>query len=372
MGRILLWVPIVAIILAGCWDQRLLRDNSLILAIGYDKMDNGIMATIAHPLASSGGPTHNSAPQRSEVLSSMGSSARDAEVHMERKVPEKFDLSKVKVILLGKKLASQGIFPILDSTYRDLRGPLNAKIAIVKENAQEGLSIKVREAMTISDYYAELLHTSEQGGITKNENVQEVFPIILSEGKDFAVPYLTIKKEENKAKVIGLALFDDDKFSGVLGLMESSMFLVLSDNKLKNLPFNLKISNNDKKELNNFVSIQVQNIKRKINIQDNNGKIQATVKVNLKLAVEEYPPDHLFKKTKVEDLNKKVEKHLNQLAEKTIKKMQEANCDGLGVGERIKAHHYQTWKSLEWKKIYQDIPIHAEINTEIVQQGLIN
>ncbi|MBS4219378.1 Ger(x)C family spore germination protein [Bacillus sp. FJAT-49711] len=372
MDRRLLLIPILSLILASCWDQRLLRDNSLILAIGYDQVDNEIMTTIAHPLTASGGPNQISAPQRSEILSSTGSSARDAEVHMEQKVPEKFDLSKVKVILIGEKLASHGIFPILDSTYRDLRGPLNAKIVVIKENAKEGLSIRVREAMTISDYYSELLHTSEQGGITKNENVQEIFPITLSEGKDFVVPYLTIEKDENKAKVLGVAMFDSDKFSGTLGLKESSMLLVLSDNKKKNLPFNIKISNKHKQELDNFVSIQVQNIKRKIKFHNKDGLVKATVKIDLKLAVEEYPPDHLSKKSKVEDLNKRIERHLNLLAENTIKKMQEANCDALGIGQRLKAHHYQIWKSLDWNQIYPDIPIHAEINTEIIQQGLIN
>ncbi|MBS4195434.1 Ger(x)C family spore germination protein [Lederbergia citri] len=369
---LLIWIIIFTTILAGCWDQRLLKDNSLILAIGYDQMGGKIMATIAHPLASAGGPNQSAPPRETEVLSSSGDTARDAEVHMERKVPEKFDISKVKVLLIGKGLASRGIFPILDSTYRDLRGPLNAKIAITKQNANDALSLNVRESMTISDYYSELLHTSEQGGITKNENVQAIFPIILSEGKDFVVPYLTIVKEEEKAKVIGLAMFDDDKFSGTLGLKESSMFLILSENKKKNLPLNFKISNSEKREDDNFVSIQVLGIKRKIKINTQDGKITANVKVKVKLAIEEYSKDHLFEKKEIDELNKKIGKRLNKLADSTMNKMQKANCDALGIGQRVKAHHLETWKRLDWKKIYPELPVEVDFDSEIIQHGIIN
>ncbi|MCJ8007657.1 Ger(x)C family spore germination protein [Lederbergia wuyishanensis] len=368
----LIWMIIFTSILAGCWDQRLLKDNSLILAIGYDQLDGKIMTTISHPISSQGGPNQSSPPRENELLSSSGDTARDAEVHMERKVPEKFDMSKVKVILLGKELASHGIFSILDSTYRDLRGPLNAKIAIIKQNAKDGLSLNVRESMTISDYYSELLHTSEQGGITKNENVQSIFPIILSEGKDFVVPYMTIEKKENKAKIIGLAMFDDDKFSGTLGLKESSMFLILSDSKKKNLPLNFKVSNKYKKEDKNYVSIQVLKIKRKIKIDDTGGNIKAKVIVDVKLSVEEYPQDNLFDKKKMKQLNNNVQKKLNTLAESTIKKMQTANCDALGIGQKVKAYHYKTWKTLDWKKTYPEIPIEVEFTSEFIQHGIIN
>ncbi|MBS4200352.1 Ger(x)C family spore germination protein [Bacillus sp. FJAT-49732] len=369
---LLIWMTIFSTILVGCWDQRLLKDSSLILAIGYDQLDNKIMTTIAHPLSSLSGPNQSSPPHVSEILSASGDTARDAEVHMERKVPEKFDMSKVKVILLGKELASHGIFSILDSTYRDLRGPLNANVAIIKENAKDALSIKVRESMTISDYYSQLLHTSEQGGITKNENVQGIFPIILSQGKDFVVPYLTIEKEENKARLNGLAMFDDDKFSGTLGLKESSMFLILSDNKKKNLPLNFKVSNNNKKEDINFVSVQVLKIKRKIKIDDTDGNVKAKVKINVNLSIEEYPEDDLYEKKKIEKLNIKIQKNLNELAETTVEKMQKANCDALGIGQRVKAHHLETWKTLNWKKVYPEIPIEVEFTSEIIQHGIIN
>ncbi|MBW8349556.1 Ger(x)C family spore germination protein [Bacillus sp. IITD106] len=369
---LLIWVATLTTILSGCWDQRLLKDNSLILAIGYDQVDDKIMATISHPLASAGGPSKSpSPPSGSELLSSIGNTARNAEVRIERKVPEKFDVSKVKVVLLGRELASQGVFSILDSTYRDLRGPLNAKVVIVKENAKDGLSIKAHESMTVSDYYSELLHTSEQGGITQNANVKTICPIILSEGKDFVVPYLTVGQKD-KAKVIGLAMFDDDKFSGTLGLKESSMYLILSDNVKKTLPLNFKVGNKYKKNDKNFVSIQVLKIKRKIKIDDTDGNIKAKVKIDVKLSIEEYPEDHLYEKKQINQLNKKIQKHLNKLADSTIKKMQKANSDALGIGQRVKAYHHETWKTMDWKKVYSEVPIEVEINSEIIQHGIIN
>lgn len=60
------------------------------------------------------------------------------------------------------------------------------------------------------------------------------------------------------------------------------------------------------------------------------------------------------------------------MAKKTLAKMQEANNDSLGLGERVKAYHHSTWKKTDWKEVYPEIPIEARFNVEIVRHGIIN
>src|SRR5699024_5291797 len=132
--------------------------------------------------------------------------------------PEKFDRSKAKVILIGKKLAEADIFPTLDSVYRDLSAPLYASVAIVDGTAKDALNIEEPYSLLTSDFYSELLLTASDAGIIKNENIQEICPIILSEGKDISIPFMEIMDDGKKAKIKGGSLFNDGKFTSSLSL----------------------------------------------------------------------------------------------------------------------------------------------------------
>src|SRR5699024_8473110 len=162
------------ILLSGCWDQRLLRDHTLILSIGYDREDESyIKNTVTFPKETNEiTDIEQSESSDSNTLSSLGHTAKDAEKKMDKKIAQKFDRSKARVIVFGKELAEEGIFSTLDSIYRDLRAPLNANIAVYDGEAEEALNIKSEQAPMVNDIYAELLKSADSAGITKNENVQ--------------------------------------------------------------------------------------------------------------------------------------------------------------------------------------------------------
>ncbi|MBO0996071.1 Ger(x)C family spore germination protein [Bacillus sp. SD088] len=367
-----IWTVILATILAGCWDQRLLKDHSLVLAIGYDREnDENLIKTVTFPTNSSDMTQQNKHSDESIVLSMTGDTVKDAEKKMDQSIPEKFDRSKAKVILMGEQLAFQGIFSTLDSIYRDLRGPLNAKTAIFDGKAKDALSVKTDESMLVSDVYSELLDSAAEQGITKNENVQTACPIILSEGKDLVLPYVGLK-DDKEVRVKGVALFHGDQLTGHLNIKETSMFLILSNHNPNGLTLNLKVRNDQKKHEKNFVNIAIRDIKRRIKMNTKNGHIGAMVNVKLKVEIDEYPLDHLKKEKKVKALSNNIETQLNKLAKKTLSKMKEANNDSLGLGEKVKAYHHSTWEKIDWDKEYPEVPIETTFHVEIIRHGIIN
>ncbi|HBZ10568.1 MAG TPA: Ger(x)C family spore germination protein [Bacillus bacterium] len=369
----LIWIASMSIVLSGCWDQRLLKDHSLVLALGYDREEGErVLNTVAFPITKPG-TEQMGLSSESKVISSHGETVRDAEVHMDKIIPEKFDMSKTKVILFGEELASQGIFPVLDSTYRDLRGPLNAHLAIIGGRARDALTVKEDGSILISEFFSELLQSAGKGGITKNENVQDICPVILSEGKDIVLPYIGVSNEKEEAvKVEGLALFNDDKFTGRLGLQETGMLLILLNERAKALSLNLKVKDHKENHDKKFVNVVVRKIHRKIKIEADHHKIKTVIDVKLKLGIDEYAANKLSNEKEVKALSKKVEKVLNGLAKETIQKMQNANNDALGIGERVKAHHNSSWKKRDWKKVYPELPIHTKFDVEIIHHGIIN
>src|SRR5690625_281108 len=368
-------ILIIMILLTACWDQRLLRDHSLILTIGYDKAENnGIVKTITFPKNTSGGAGggQTELEKESDIISVTGDTVKDTDKHMDQKIPEKFDRSKARVIFFGEELATEGIFSTLDSVYRDLRGPLNAKVAIFAGQAKDALSIHSEQPLFTSDIYANLLESAEQAGITKNENVQIACPIILVKGKDVVFPYISINEKKTEGIVEGLALFHDDRMTGTLNIKETSMFLILSDQISKYTALNLKVRDDQEDYNKNFVNIAIRKNKKKINLEENKNKISADIKKTLHVEIDEYALDHLSDEDKVKALSIKIESELKKLSEETLAKMQEANNDSLGLGEKLKAYHHATWENVDWTKEYPDIPIEVDFNVEVIRHGITN
>src|SRR5699024_9383793 len=108
-------------------------------------------------------------------------------------------------------------------------------------------------------------------------------------------------------------------------------------------------------ETKNYVDFSMRNMKRKIKIDTDNNKIKANIDMHLQIEIDEYAEDHLYSKKKAKKLKEQINEQLTILAEETIKEMQEANSDPLGIGERIKAYHPKTWQAIDWEKAYPKI-----------------
>src|SRR5690625_5065637 len=168
---LIIFVITSTLLLTGCWDRRFLKDHTLVLTICYDREDETyIKNTVTFAKETNEVADIEKAESTdSHSLSALGHTAKDAEIKMDKKIAQKFDRSKANVIVFGKDLAEEGIFSTLDSIYRDLRGPLNANIAIYDGEAEEALNIKSEQAPMVSDIYRELLKSADRAGITKNE-----------------------------------------------------------------------------------------------------------------------------------------------------------------------------------------------------------
>lgn len=363
----------IFIILTGCWDQRLLKDHNLILGIGYDiNNEQKIIKTVTFPREIIGDPQQIAASTESEIISTKGDTVKDAEDKIDQFISGKFDRSKAEVILIGQDLAENGVFTTLDSIYRDLRGPLNASVAVVNGSAQNALNIDETYNQLTSAFYFDLLESANSNGIIKHENVQSICPVILSTGEDIVLPYISFQKNVDKIKLDGLALFSGDTMTGTLSLKEATTLLILSNQAPKRTKVNLQITDDKDKYDKNFVDFSIQQTKSKINIDTDGEDIKVSIDLKTKVEIDEYALDHLDDKPHVKTLSKQINEKMTKRAEKTIKKIQKANNDALKIGQQIRALHNDTWKKIDWNEIYPKIPIDVNFDIEIVRHGIIN
>ncbi|KZE64273.1 hypothetical protein AWM68_14380 [Fictibacillus phosphorivorans] len=354
---------------SGCWDQRLLKDSTVILGTALDLTEKKKIAqTVTFPASSKGIDT----PQSPIVVTGVGNTTKNAKAHIERKVAEKFDSSKNRVTLIGIDLAKQGVYSALDSFYRDYKGALGANVAVIDGNAKEALKMIPQDTPINIEYFSNLFKSSAKDGLIKNQNIQNICTIMFSEGEDFLLPYLKVIPKEKRAKIVGMAMFNKDKMVGTLTVHESRMFLLLNNHKSHNATFTVKVSNHEKARLENYINLNIVNIKRDLNIQKIDDKIHAKIKLNVQVSVNEYPKDHLDNKKKLKVLDQHIEERFTEIASRTVHKLQATNCDGLGLGLRIKAKYPQLWNTINWNRMYPNIPIDVDIETTIVDNGIIN
>ncbi|WP_179883992.1 Ger(x)C family spore germination protein [Bacillus thuringiensis] len=356
-------------LLTGCWDQRLLKESSLILGAGLDlTKDQKIEDTFFYPKSVKGPGLQ----QKTILVSAKGDTIRDAREHANRKTAEKLDASKNRFCLLGKDLAAHGIYAALDMVYRDAKGASNAKVAVVNGLAKDALFLHATDTNLASEYYPKLLASAETSGFIKNHTVQALCSLIFADGKDFMVPYITLNKKERRAYITGLAMFHHDKFVGTLNGIQSKMFLLLTNTKHPHIGFKIKIDADEKKREKNFIYVQVNQLKPTIHIRQNQKQLRTTMDLDIAYTVTEYGKGKLTTEKKKQFLNHKVKKHFTQLANQTLLNMQRANCDGLGIGERVQAYHMDAWKHINWDKAYPHLPIKIRVHTKIENTGVIH
>lgn len=364
---------ILLLLLTGCWDQRLLKEHSLILSIGYDLTEDGkIEKTITFP-DKSGGGGQVSMSTNTEIISVIANTVKDAETKTDEYSPEKFDRSKAKVILIGKDLAESGIFPTLDSVYRDLRAPLYASVAIVDGTAKDALEVEDTYSLLTSEFYSELLKTASNAGIIKDDNIQEICPVILSDGKDIAISQIALMDNGKRAKITGSTLFNGDKSSGELSLDENIMLLTLMGEKNKNRKMNFLVDPDQERREKQYVNFSIRNEYQHVTWErTGDNDLTVTVKLSLQIEIDEYASDHLYDEDKAKYLVDAITKQSEKRAKKTIEKIQEANNDTLGIGEKIKAYDPQLWQKVNWKEMYPEITIEPEFDIEIIRHGILN
>ncbi|WP_066320025.1 Ger(x)C family spore germination protein [Bacillus sp. FJAT-29814] len=371
--RFVLFISL-SVLLCGCWDQRLLKEQKLILLLGYDLNSKGeIVTSAAYPISKGKSGTSNApAAPKSTILSTTGETAMDSLLHADLRISERIDISKAHVILFGEKAARKGIYPELDHIYRNPKGALSSKVAIIEGQAIDAVSINQEEADLNAQYYDEFLKSGIATGFYTNYNVQSVRPLLLHYTKDPLLPLLKLDRKHKRAVSAGMALFNNGKMTGKLSIPESKMYMVLSGEQKQKISFFVKSSHQIGKDRKNDVVVEILGGSQKTTVRAKNKSVSARISAKLQYRVTEYPKDKLTDPQVMSKLTHEIKTGLTKTAESMIAQLQMANCDGLGLEEELRVHHNKLWKDKYRNINLKEVPIKADLQFELVNSGIIN
>ncbi|WP_197224034.1 Ger(x)C family spore germination protein [Lysinibacillus sphaericus] len=365
--KCMIWVIIVVNVfcLAGCWDQRLLKEGRLVYASAFDlEQDEKIKTTAIVRDMKNGVPTNF-------IIQGEGNTIRETRIDMDNKLSGDFDPTKNRLFLLGEELAQKDIYQFLDIFYRDPNSSVSANIVVTEGNAEDILKKMTQKNTLIAEFIIELLSSAEKSTQIPKLNVQSIRTNMFDPGKDFALPLISLKDDE--VILAGTGLFHKHELVGSLTLEESTLFLIMSNQKKKVARFVSEIRDDKELRIQNYISYNFSKVNSNLAVlsaSPENIKVEINVKVDVNIL--EFPEDKLSNEEKIQQLNTLLSKDLTAKAEKLVKKLQASNSDLFGIGRELIAYHPKTWKQIKWEEKYPNINIRPKFEVEIVGHGVIN
>lgn len=357
---------IFLIILAGCWDQQLLVNKTLINGISFDITEEGKILANARALniQSKGGGQFEIAD---EIVEAVRPTVVGVGLDMDSKLAGQIDISKTHIVMIGEELAKKGLHPYVAIFYRSKDSYLSSKILITKGKASDILSTE-KEKSPIAFVILQTLTGAEADTVIPKETVFSVWKNIIDPGRDVILPYVE-RVESNKIEVAGVALFNDDKFTGTtLPREQSSLLLLLLDKFQKTSRMAIVL---DPETKDRSIAFTTRDMKRNLEIKVEKPGNQIICKVHIKMNIEvaSYPQD--FKKElNIKKLNKDISEELTKQAKEITNTLIQADCDAFGIGGQIKSFHPDVWKKIKnWQEEYKNVQIEPKVTINIIRTG---
>ncbi|MGG3448725.1 Ger(x)C family spore germination protein [Domibacillus aminovorans] len=352
------------LLLAGCWDERQLKERSIIFGAAIDAPSKEEIAfTVAIPE-----PGNEQKPASTkQVISATGRTVRESTRKIDRKASAVVEIGKMRVLLISKESIQHDIYPLLDDLYRNARSPLNAKIIITEGKAEPFFRNEIEGEPLYSTYYHTLIESAEDSTMVPNTNLQRFASPLFdkSDGEAAMAPLITFNKEEKMAEVKGTALFNDRRIAGELSVAETTVLLLMNDEKGKDATLTFPMG----KEEN--MTIRIEKMKRKMKLHmPKDGPASVDLSYQLSYRVTDYPPGHLEEQKVVKKVNKKISDEIKQSMDKTMDKIKEAESDILGIGLSMSAKDPDRFKQLKWENAYPELNVKIHVKAEIIESGI--
>lgn len=363
--------------LAGCWDRQELEERVSVVAIAIDKTEETADGTqdkytvtvqIPIPIKIVGGGGGEGGGEGGmdtvQVMSATGFSFHHALINLQKRLNQELFLGHVRVILISEEVAREGVQDIIDSLRRDQQIRRLLWLAITKNKAADGLMIKTSIEQIPADYLRAMFENSSRHGTMPGYSIGD-FYIALSSPILDPVTFYTETGETDIA-LNGLALFKKDKMVGSIN--EEATWRLMH---LLNLGPGGQILIGDKNNNGRHLIIEPHSVKTKTKLLTKETPIKAHYKVRLEVDIVENSTQYnLHYPKNIDIVSKLIARQLEQEAKQMIHQLQQYGVDALQLGLKLKAHHYDLWKKMNWDREFPQVKIDVTYDVKIRRTGM--
>lgn len=363
------------LLLSGCWDRIELNDIALIRGIGLDKKkDNVIEVTveIAIPAAqlnqeSSGGGGGGGGSTM--IRTGKGVTIAEALEDLKERIPRKVFWGHSEVLVIGEKLAKEGIRDQIDFFIRYSEPRLRAYVFVTKGSAKDVLVLHPPLEKSSSEVLRELAVSKVLMHVTVIELLQML-------KKDAAalpmIDQLPAEEGQDSLQTIAYinrtAVFKQDKMAGSLNdEVTRGMLWIRDEIEDANITVNPE-------EADGYISMRIIQAYTKLNPKIKDGKLEMTVTAVMEAEV--VLNESSLKLEKPENgkvLERAVDKKIKARLTKTIDQVQkEMKTDILGFADAFEQKYPHKWAEMkdDWEEIFPEVEVTFDIESQILRTGM--
>ncbi|MFD1177907.1 Ger(x)C family spore germination protein [Paenibacillus puldeungensis] len=376
--KMLLFVLLMTlpVTLGGCWDNIEVRELGVVMGIGldYEEGEEPIQLTLqmVAPSGKQSEEGQSGGNKKYETYTVHGQTVFDAYQNMQKTSPKRTVLPHSKLVVIGKKLAEQGLTEVSDFLVREREVRPTSWIVVSDSTAREILeselgtgSIPAAGLVTMQENF---LRSSTGNPI----NLIQFFMRMQGDAKAAVTPI--IKKTGEHIQFEQSALFRRDRMIGTLSLNETRGLMWL-ESKVESGNVTLPFQNEGVK-LQKNVSVEIS--RGHTNITPHfDGRDEITMDIRCKgwaqIRDTELANKILFSSQQIERLETAVETQLEERIQHTIDiARQKYKTDFLGFNNKFHNRYPQAWKSIgkDWDEIFPSIRTNLAVDIEIVRQGI--
>lgn len=363
-GRLLILVLILAALSAGCWDQRIVEQMEFIANGGVDvRPDGKILVTMTAPSLQTGG-------QPKPILyETVADTLRQAREKHRRQSNGRLEAGKMEQVIFGEAMARRGILDYLDILVRDPFNPMLARVVIAKGSAQEFLeqAVKWRNLLSPGLYLRRLFdHATLSGDIPEN-NINIFLTDYYAPGLDPILPL--VEATPTRANVLGSALLRDDKLVGELTADETFLVTVLQGRLAMHtqaLPLPRRLARGKR-----MMSIRFNGGKAKCKLKVKAGVPEVAYEVKFQALLDEFHLGFPITDKVLKDIETSAAGTLKKQFAKVWAKLRRANSDPVGLGNQVRAKHYDYWLKHDWREVFPRAEVRFKVKVDILNYGVI-
>lgn len=355
-------LSIMASLLSGCSNTRILERVGFIHTLAYDQVEEGqYKITASIPRA------QVNAPASREVLTATGKSSKEGKIKMNLQTSLHLVNGQLRDIIISTVFAQEGILGQIDTLLRDPNISPQIKIVLVNGNAEALLSKDYKQHPDTDKYIDRLLKKEAASHSVPKTTLYMFERDLLDDGIDASAPI--IKEKDDYVTIDGIGLFQDDRYVMRIVPNDAMIFAMLYDS-FKEGELNLELGDGEEKE--EIVMFNSLSSKRKVHIsKQESGKTSAVIEINIRGSIKEYLGEKkLSQDADRKQLTKQIEERLTARAEALVKRMQNKKTDPIGIGQHVRNHmNYHAWKQLDWSEEFPKIDVKCKVHFGIKDFG---
>ncbi len=381
-------VVLMVLVLPGCWSRYEIESLAIVGGIGIDKIRQGgrdkflVTFNILRPSLVGGGTEGGGTKSRPIYwrMTAVGNTMADAERNLNTRSPRRVFYGQARYVIIGERLAREGIMDIIDylQRHKDIR--LRTLILLTKGTASdEMLKIPELENSIAREIQSEEATGSPKVSKVKIKDLAKTTDELITPGLDPVIaqvrPVNSPPTETGGGPVSVLSyegggVMKVDKLVGWLNGDETRGYLLgLGQANQAALPIEYR------KHPSDDVSIMLTRSSSKIKVNVGNGQVTAAINIRAEGDLIEYHETKEIAASKnIAGLEKYFEAEIRREVQKTVEKAQKLDADIFGFGAQLHRSSPQAWRRMEkdWYKILPQIRVTVNVRADIRRTGFIS